>query len=329
MISRMMSTAAIMLILVLSAPPLVNAESHAEKEIVGGTGSFGISLDAGVESWSGDITYQIGFPVTDAWGYTYNGYFPFSELTFPLDVTFGVVKAELTLIDKYQIGLKVKKNVTDPDDYMEDRDWITPADASRLDIYSDSGVTDFTATVIDVDAGYRIVNSESISLAAGLGYMYQDFEYETAVIRQWSPSGLQGFDYVGDGRNSIIYEVDCKMPYLFVSGSLSIIPSLRINGRLAFAPWVDIDDRDQHLLRSKVNTGDLEGTAVMVSVDAEYDVTPQFFLAAGLDYTDIEADGDMDAYFFGIYDHTVAEEFESNQTSLFAKVGFRFGASGQ
>lgn len=289
------------------------------------TGGFQFSMDAGVEAWGGDITYQIGFPVTDAYGYTYNGYFPFSELSFPLDATFGVVEAEAVILNKYVIGLTLKKNVTDPDDYMEDRDWITDSDPQRLDVYSDSEVTDFSAFIVDVDLSYRVFVNDRISLAAGFGYMYQDFEYDTAVRRQWSPSGYMGFDYIGDGTTSLIYEVDFEMPYLLFEGQFNIIPALKLNGRIAYAPWVDVDNTDQHLLRSKVNTGNLSGYAFMTSIEAEYDFTPQFFMMGGLDYTFVDVDGDMDASFYGIYDHTVAEELESNQTSLFAKIGFRFG----
>ncbi|GAB4333393.1 MAG: hypothetical protein Kow0089_02030 [Desulfobulbaceae bacterium] len=294
-----------------------------------GPGGMGMWMDAGVESWSGDITYRIGYPVTDAWGYRYDGYFPFSELEFPLDAEFGVVKGGIVVAEKYLLGIQVKKNLNDPDDDMEDRDWITESDPSRLDIYSNSTVSDFSAFVIDVDASYRFINNEQVRLAAGIGYMYQDFEYDTVVQRQWSPSGLEGFDYVGDGTVSLIYEVDCEIPYVLLSGQFNLLPNLKINGRFAFAPWVDVDDRDQHLLRSKVNEGDMSGTAFMVSADLQYDFTPQLFATAGFNHTYIDVDGDMDAAFYGVYDHTVAEELESNQYAGYVTVGFRFGVPGQ
>jgi outer membrane protease len=323
MFSKKGVVAVLAFVLGLSAPAMVVAADGVDNDDQ--VGAIQFSMDAGVEAWGGDITYQIGYPVTDAFGYTYNGYFPFSELSFPLDAVFGVVAVDVVIIDKYVIGLEVKKNVSDPDGDMEDRDWITPSDPSRLDIYSESAVTDFSALVFDVDVSYRFLNNDRVSLAAGFGYMYQNFEYETAVRRQWSPSGLMGFDYVGDGSTSLIYEVDFAMPYLLFEGQFNIIPSLKINGRFAYAPWVNVEDTDQHLLRSKVNTGDLTGSAVMASVEAEYDFTPQFFVTGGLDYTYVQADGDMDASFYGTYDHTVAEELESNQASLYATIGFRFG----
>lgn len=310
----------------LAVPVMVDVANDAAAQSL--TPAFELSMDAGVEAWSGDITYQIGYPV-EWMGYTFYGHFPFSELKFPLDdVAFGSVEAEALFAHRYVIGLELKKSITDPDNNMEDRDWITEDNPRRLDIYSESKVLDFEATTIDVDMGYRVLDTDRADLTVGFGYLTQNFEYDTAVIRQWSPSGLRGYDYVGDGRSSLLYEVDFEMIYLMLEGRFNIIPQLNINARFAYSPWTDVEDTDQHLLRNKVNTGDLSGTAVMFSAEAEYNITPQLFVAAGFDYTYAEADGDMAATFYGVYDHTVTEEIETNQGSMFAKVGFRFGDPG-
>jgi len=283
-------------------------------------------LHAGVESWSGDNTYQIGYPVTDALGNVYEGYFPFSELKFPLDAVFGVIKLNAVIKDKFVFDVVFKKNISDTDDYMEDRDWITDSDPGRLDIYSDSEVTRFDGLVLDVDLGYKVFSGEKGWLAAGAGYMYQDFEYETSLIRQWSPSGLEGFDYVGDGGISLAYEVNYKIPYLLLSGQLELTPKFMVNGRFAYAPWVEsVEDRDQHLLRYKENRGKLDGTALMASVDAMYNFTSQWFMTAGVSHTSIDVDGEQGATFFGYYDHMVTEEIESKQTAVFLTAGYRFG----
>jgi outer membrane protease len=284
-------------------------------------------LHAGVESWSGDNTYQIGFPVTDALGNRYEGYFPFSELKFPLDVVFGVLKFDAVVRDKWVINAQLKKDLSDPDDYLEDRDWLTESNPNRLDVYSDSEVTEFEGYVFDVDLGYKFFCRDRGWVAAGAGYMYQNFEYETSVIRQWSPSGLPGFDFVGDGMTtSIYYEVDYKIPYLFLGGEALLAPKFKLKGRFAYAPWVSSDNRDQHRLRYKENrSGDLDGDAFMFSADAQYDFAKHWFVTAGFSYTSIDVDGDMDATFFGVYDHTVREELESEQTALFFTVGYRLG----
>jgi len=285
-----------------------------------------LSADAGVEAWDGDITYQIGYPFTDAWGYTYHGYFPFSELQFPLDIALGTVGADLRIADRWTVGIEYKTNIDDPDDYMEDRDWITSSNPGQLDIYSDSEITDFSADIVDIDVNYRFWENDMLSFAAGIGYLYQDFHYDAALIRQWSPSGYVGYDYVGDGSVGLIYDVEFEIPYMSFTASFNPIPQLSLNGRVAWAPWVQVDDRDQHLLRNKENTGDLEGSSSMVSLDVNFDILPALYVQGGLEYTYIEADGEMTATFYGIYDHTVYEELESEQLSVFGKIGFRLGA---
>lgn len=287
--------------------------------------NFELWMQGGVEAWAGDITYRIGYPVIDSSGQRYYGYFPFSELEFPLDAAFGVVKAGAVFGNSVAVNVQLKKNISEPDDEMIDRDWITESRPSRLDIYSESEVTDFSALVLDGDVSYRFLDWDIMQFAAGAGFMYQNFEYETSLIRQWSPSGMSGYDYGGDGSTSLIYEVDATIPYLLVTGTFNVVDRLNINARLALAPWVTVEDEDQHLLRDKVNVGDLEGSAVIFSVDANYDITSQLFVTSGLAHTSIDVDGDMEASFSGVYDHTVEEELTSRQTSVFVTVGFRFG----
>ncbi len=282
-------------------------------------------LHAGVESWSGDNTYQIGFPATDSFGNVYAGHFPISELKFPLDAVFGVIKLNTVIKDRLLFDVVFKKNLTEPDDYMEDRDWITESNPGQLDIYSDSEVTRFDGLVLDVDLAYKVFCGEKGWLAAGAGYMYQDFEWDTAVIRQWSPSGYPDFDYVGDGALSILYEVNYKMPYLLLIGQLDLNPNFRINGRFAYAPWVDAEDRDQHLLRYKENRGSYDGYAFMVAADAMYDFTQHWFMTAGVSHTSIDVDGEQGSSFFGYYDHTIQAEMESSQTAIYLTAGYRFG----
>jgi hypothetical protein len=284
-------------------------------------------LHAGVEVWNGDNTYKIGFPVSDFLGNYYEGYFPFSELKFPLDVVYGVLKFDAVIRDRFIINAQVKKDLSEPNDYLEDRDWLTETNPHQLDVYSESDVTEFEGYVLDADLAYKFLCRDKGWLAAGAGYMYQNFEYDTSLVRQWSPSGMPGFEYTGiDESTSIYYEVDYKIPYLLLSGEVMLNPQFKLNGRFAYAPWVTSDNRDQHRLRYKENrSGDLEGDGYMLSANAQYDFLPHWFITGGLSYTSLDLDGDMDATFFGVYDHTVHEELESEQTSFFLTLGYRLG----
>jgi len=294
--------------------PVVQMEGAAE-----------VWLHGGIESWDGDITYKIGFPVTLYDGTVFEGYFPFSELKFPIDTVFSTITMNSVFRDKFLLDATLKKNLSSPDSNMEDRDWITESDTNRLDVYSESKITDLNAWIIDVDLGYKVLRKPQGWLAGGIGYMYQYFDFETAVIRQWSPSGLDGFDYTGDGTVSLNYEAKFYMPYFLISGQYNPVPKIFINGKIAISPKVEVKDRDQHILRYKENIGDMDGHGVMISLNTRYDLNQRWFLTAGFTHTYIDVDGDMDASFYGIYDHTVTEELTSDQTSVYLTAGYRFG----
>lgn len=282
-------------------------------------------IGGGVEAWSGENTYQIGYPATDYYGTRYEGHFPFSELKYPLDAYFGVIKVGGVYKDKYIVNGLLKKSISNSDGNLEDSDWITESNPSRLDIYSYSDVTDFEGMVVDVDFSYKFLQREKGWLAAGAGYMFQDFEYNAAIVSQWSPSGLSGWDYEGDGSDGLTYDVEYSIPYLLLSGQAYVSSKFKLSGRLAYSPMVRVEDRDEHLWRYKENRGELDGDAFMLALDGQYDFNEFWFMTAGLSYTLIEAEGDSKAYFYGYYDHTVSEEIESKQSSLFMMVGYKIG----
>ncbi len=299
----------------INVKPVVTVEGEAE-----------VWLHAGVESWAGDITYQIGYPIAWADGTRETGYFPFSELKFPLDCVFGTIAMSAVFHDKFILNGSLKKNVSDPDSNMEDRDWITATNPDRLDVYSESYIGDFSATIIDADFEYKFLQKPKGWLAGGVGFLYQHFQYDTSIIQQWSPSGLSGFDYTGDGiTTSISYEATFRIPYMVISGQLSPTPKFHLNGRIAYSPYAYGEDNDRHVLRFKENNGDLDGSALMLSVAAQFDFSPHWFMTAGADLTAIDMSGDMDSTFYGVYNHTVTEELESTQTAVFLTAGYRFG----
>lgn len=314
----------------LSLGPMVDdcaeaATSLNLRPVVKVEGEIETWLNMGVEQMSGHTTYQIGFPVVVGGGVGMDGYFPFSELEFPLDATFATAHLLGIYDDRWVFNVTAKRSITDPDGTMKDRDWITPDNPSQLDVYSESTITNFDGVIIDLDVSHKLTDNSWGWFAGGVGFMYEKFDYSTAVIHQYSPSGYSGADYVGDGRDSILYEVSYYMPYLL--GSIHLTPSEKfvLDARVGYSPYVKAEDRDQHLLGYKENTGDMEGWAATASVSASYYFTPYWFATAGINHTTIEVEGDMDASFFDVYNHTVTEEAQSSQTSGFLTAGYRFG----
>ncbi len=288
-------------------------------------GKSEILLHIGVESWSGDTTYQVGYPVRLADGTLQSGHFPFSELKFPLDAVFATIKLNALFQNTWVVDLVVKKNISDPDDNLEDSDWLSASNPNRLDVYSTSEVFNFSAFTTDLSAAYKFVEGPQGWLAGGAGYMYQDFEFEARLIEQYSPSGNSTFNTVGDGVTTAIdYEVTYYIPYFLLTGQFNPVPGFTLGGRLAYSPWTNVEDRDQHLLRFKENKGDMDGSSLIVSLTGQFDFDEHWFMTAGVDHITTEADGSSDASFRGNYDHTVTEEIDSSQTAVYITGGYRF-----
>jgi outer membrane protease len=285
-------------------------------------------LSVGAELMNGDITHQIGFPVVEPNGIVYFGHFPVSELAYPLDVWLGRVDGGATINDQWRINATIKKDVSTPSDNMEDSDWFTETNPSRLDVYSESEISSFDAFILDADIEWTFFRRQNVSVYAGLGYMYQNFDYETKALYQLSPSGLSGYDIIGDGRVSITYEITHSIPYLKLGGDLQVNPKLTFTGSVGYSPIVEVEDIDRHLLREYggfTNEGDLDGTAFMFDISARYAFTSSLFMEGGFQLTKIEADGEtVSTYGWGIPRSTITEEIDSTQTSGFLSVGYRF-----
>jgi Outer membrane protease len=289
-------------------------------------GIFNIAI--GTERMSGNTTYQIGYPYTDPSGTQHAGYFPFSQLEWPLDIWLARIDTGLNIGDSWRINGVLKKNLSNPGDKMKDSDWITDSNPSQLDVYSESNISKFDALIFDVDVEWDFLKRQYWSLYAGLGYQYQRFEYEAKLIRQYSPSGLPDFDVDGDGRVAITYDITYRMPYLKIGTGFHIKDKFTLAGSFAWSPIVSAKDTDHHLLREnggKISTGDMNGNAYMIDLSAKYNFTPSWFLKGGFYYIKIDVDGEQyQIYGNGIPLGTVREKSESTQTSLYLTVGYTF-----
>ena len=292
-------------------------ESQVKKEI------FNIAV--GTEIMSGNTTYQIGFPVTLPNGTQFAGYFPFSKLEWPLDIRLAKIDAGLNIGDSWRINGVLKKNLSNPGGKMKDSDWLTISNPGQLDVYSESDISKFEAWIFDIDVEWVFLKRPSWSLYAGLGYQYQNFEYDAKLIHQYSPSGLPGWEAYGDGSVAITYEMTYHMPYLKMGTDFKINDKFSLDGSFAWSPIVKAKDEDHHLLVGKSMTGDMDGNAYMINLSAKYNFTPSWFLKGGFYYTRIDVDGEQ----YQIYDNgvpigTVAQKSESTQTSGYFTVGYTF-----
>lgn len=280
----------------------------------------------GLDRMSGNNTYQIGDPTYWADGSVDSDYFPFSELEFPMDISMLSASYEVVCKERWIATLSGKTDIQSPDDEMIDKDWLTSANPGQLDVYSNSEVKDFSAYEWDISLAYKVLKGETWSVRTGAGFQYQDWSYDTALIRQYSPSGLPDLDYVGDGSISIAYDLSYEIPYLMLGGDMTLFKNMSLHGSVAYSPWVTADNRDQHLLRGKVNKGHLHGDYFMTNVEARYTFISNWFLALAYQYKKIETDGRMTGEFYATpeLNHSVEEELETIQHTGSFMIGYVF-----
>jgi hypothetical protein len=291
------------------------------------TGEFDVT--AGFGKLSGYTRYQIGGTVSTPSGGV-EVHFPISELEFPMDVNMVSMGAGIGFAEKLKLSANVKKSITDDAGHMKDSDWgywwldgYGWAEQGTLDIYSESDA-DLDALLMDVNLRYRIYRGFFV----GLGYIHQNFDYEISNLHQWYPSYNYyfGVDSPHDrvGGTVLKYEVTYSIPYMEIVFMGKATDAFTVEMSLGYSPIVNVEDEDQHLLRSKVNKGDCDGTAILFSLEGRYDFPKNWFLTLGFDYVNIDTDGKSDAFFYGVYDHTIDLEIESNQVFAGLTVGYAF-----
>ncbi len=279
-----------------------------------------VSIRGGVEKLEGHSTYQIGFPVTDSSG-TYRGYFPFSELRFPLHVYMAVL--DITVItEKFKIEAGYKRNITRDTGYMEDSDWITPEDTGRLDIYSESK-TKFTGNNGSLSVFYSVMQRDSFLLYFGAGLIYQDYAFESFDTDQWYPSQPSlPHDYV-PGK-TITYDVTFYIPYLGLHATCNPLAQLHLGATLGISPRTVAKDRDVHLARDPViiAEGDYTGFSFILGMEADYYISDTIFFHAKIEYLSIDVSGEQYNTEDSDWWETRAE-IKSAQLALSVSAGYR------
>lgn len=284
---------------------------------------FGFDLSIGTELMSGDTTYTIGGATVLADGTPGQLDFPISKLEWPLDIWLARIDGGIDIGSSWRINGTLKKNMSDPDDHMKDSD--PPTSTSSLNIYSESNISDFDALIWDIDIDWIFLRRPTWNLYAGLGYEYQNFDYEGRLIQQSSNNpGEPAHVIYGDGSLAITYDITYQMPYLLFGGEFQILPNLTLMGSIAYSPWVNAEDEDHHLLRDKTSIGDMDGTAIIVDVSGRYTFLSSWFMEAGILYTKIDVDGTQNQSFDGVHYGSIYQESESTQTSGFLKIGYTF-----
>ncbi|MDU9049972.1 MAG: omptin family outer membrane protease [Candidatus Electrothrix sp. Rat3] len=281
-----------------------------------------VDLSFGLEEMTGDLTSSIGGEINHANGENESTFFPISELEWPMDILLARFEGSLTLNPMWRINGILKTAVDDPGETMIDRDWFYPD--GWVDVYSESSISEFEAFILDIDFEWTYLQQGPWSLSAGVGYLYQDFEYQGNLIRQYSPSGITGYNYVGNGSTGVAYENTFSMVYFLLGADLQLTQKFDLSGKFSVAPLASSEDELHHLYYDKVSTGDMDGVAYMFEVSCNFQFTPWWFVKSGVQFTTISVDGDQYQVLAGEPLGQIDQEVESNQSSGYISMGYSF-----
>jgi hypothetical protein len=311
------------------ATPLTEGGGNADVQAVTNAGGVRGEIQAGVGYWVGDATFSIGGSAWTPSEGSMNLPKKISELTFPLDVAYGVVEGSLLLDGRLEFHAMVMGNLNQPSTKVTDSDWGIFEDSGTLDVYSES---DAELTAIQVDAGARywltqtaFTNGMRWAVAVGPGLLYEKLDWTVSNVDQWFPSMPQE-GHVYESGKAATYSVEIVMPYLDVS---AIVKAGRVSGRaeVGVGP-VLVQDKDDHLLRQKKSEGEMLGIGVKAEAEIRYDFTKKWFGAAKVAALAIEAAGSQtqEGYggdLVGFYAE-IDEEFSVSSISGGGAVGYKF-----
>jgi outer membrane protease len=194
---------------------------------------------------------------------------------------------------------------------MKDSDWLTDnvdivnvgATHPGKDIYSESDI-DLSATIFDIHALYSLHPVSSFSIGPVGGFLYEHFHSDISNTSQIGygpynnpPNGSPSYTGVVLGK-TLDYEVTYKIPYLGLHAEKRLGDSFQAGMEAGYSAWADAEDRDDHVLRSKLSTGTATGTAYRANLSARWDISDTDFFQLTGSYMKIRTTGTQHQYFY-------------------------------
>lgn len=277
-----------------------HAEATAERIAVlydgGAAGSFSGWLGAGV--LGGDVTYEIGGTVLEQ-GELIDVPDPLSALTWPLGVALIEAGGQWRSRGGWELLGRGSMAVGDPSDPVTDTDWF---ETGVPYVYSESDAT-LDAYALEVGGRYwllmgaRPAELYRTGFAVGGGVLYQSMEWTASNLRQWYPvapgSGVDRVEgVVGTYAESLL------MPYVEFTSALQS-ESLEILASVGLAPYLKVQDEDDHLLRELFSETDADGYGVSARLAATWWVGPQWGLSGRVGVLSYFAEGRAETGYYG------------------------------
>ena len=199
-----------------------------------------------------------------------------------------MVGGNLTFRDgRGTINVGYWKAMTEGDDgHVKDYDWFNP-ESSDWTEYSDSAADVVDASIFDVNGGWEFLQ-DTMGFNARVLFGYK------RDIWKWDARGGYGLYseldyepyYFGDQMIGN-YKQEISMPYLGSSVDWAY-GRFMLSVYCTYSPWVDIDSRDNHLLRDlKITDKFRDGEMLAAGASAKYAFDSGWFLTAAADFQKI------------------------------------------
>ncbi len=215
--------------------------------------------------------------------------FPISRLEWPVEGVGLDAALRARPSDRWEVWLRGEWLSSDAGT-VRDSDWDYVEGIGRLAIYSES---DSSLEAWGLEGGLRWPAlrfgpaDARVALGIGLGWLRRSLGWEASDGRQWYPCEPWVAHYEWTGP-AVRYDLEMDAPF----GDAWIEVRGRrwtVEARAAAAPWAEVRDRDDHLLRGILAETRADGSAVWVEASATVSITGswslrmlgRYFLVAG------------------------------------------------
>jgi len=228
------------------------------------------------------------------------------------------------------------KNLDNGSGKVEDSDWMTnDIDVIEVgsahpgkDLYSESDMQ-LKADIIELRAVFSRDIGSKASIGPMAGFKYQKFSYDISNVNQvgYGPYNTPTYTVSVPGLVGT-YEVAYDIFYVGISGDFKSGEVFTATAQAAIAPFAQAEDRDDHILRSKLSTCTAAGIAYFLSLGAQWKLSRVWTTGITGEYLNISTEGTQHQYFYGgslrgtAYD--IADKITSQQLSLAANISLKF-----
>jgi len=277
----------------------------------------------------GDTTYTI-----TGSDFLYAGDRGKSELEFPIDTNFVKLGIHTNLMERIDLSLDYSWSVDDDAGTMKDTDWSSrigsyPYVISKSDSEIDAKEWNFDAKYMLKQIDLQDNNFlDTLKIYVGGGYKHQEFDYD---IKNVNKTSAYFTSFNGSTQGKVLdYEVEYDVWY--ISCYLNLINSKKnIDFSIGFeyGPDVDVEDKDDHILRSKLSTASGDGTYYKFAAGVSWAFWQDFTASVYYNHIDFDTDGTQNQYFYdgaykGLTYSNIDWESDSSQDIFGVKVTYFF-----